>query len=89
MTHAGRPLKTAVFSAALMATLLTTGATALLLEIPDWWAPLMGGTGRKPFANGWSIFAVWSAMLIVWAGWACIFLVYWKQGGIATYKWAA
>ncbi|MCK5603500.1 hypothetical protein KAR91_16565, partial [Candidatus Pacearchaeota archaeon] len=42
MATVGRPLKSSVFAAALMATLLTTGLVALLLELPDWWGPLLG-----------------------------------------------
>ena len=35
----GKPLKTSVFAAALMATFLTTGFITLMLELPDWWQP--------------------------------------------------
>ena len=36
-TLAGRPMKRSIFSAALIASLLSVGVAATLLEIPDWW----------------------------------------------------
>ncbi len=70
----GRPLKSAVVSAAMMAMLLTVGAIALALEIPGWWEPLVE-TGSGPFRK-----KVWVGMLLLWVLWACIFFVYWRQG---------
>ena len=72
VTTVGRPLKSAVIAAALMATLLTIGMTALLLELPNWWEPAIGGS--------WGITGIWAAMLITWGVWAWIFFVYWRQG---------
>ncbi len=80
VTTVGRPLKSAVIAAALMAMLLTIGAIALLLELPDWWATIMGATDEDPFASGWGITGIWAAMLIAWGVWAGIFFVYWRQG---------
>ena len=79
VTTVGRPLKSAVIAAALMAMLLTIGAIALLLELPDWWATIMG-IDDDAFAGGWGITGVWAAMLVAWGVWAWIFFVYWKQG---------
>lgn len=75
MLTEGRPLKTSVFAAALMACLLTTGAVALILEIPDWWQPLQGD--EDDWLNPVIILSV---MAIIWGVWTCIFWRYWKQG---------
>jgi hypothetical protein len=80
VTTVGRPLRTAVIAAALMAMLLTIGAIALLLELPDWWATILGESDESPFAGGWGITGIWAAMLIAWGVWAWIFFVYWRQG---------
>ena len=72
VTTIGRPLKTAVLSAAIMAALLTTGLVALVLEIGDWWEPVI--------EEKWNIFYIWGAMLVVWGAWAWIFFAYWRQG---------
>ncbi len=80
VTAVGRPLKSAVIAAALMAMLLTIGAIALLLELPNWWAPIMGGIDDDAIAGGWGITGVWAAMLIAWGVWAWIFFIYWRQG---------
>lgn len=68
----GRPLTSAVISAAAMGMLLTVGVITLLLELPNLW--------KTVFKSGWGIAAVWSAMLLLWGAWALIFLVYWRQG---------
>ena len=70
----GRPLRSAVVAAAAMAMLLSVGAIALVLEIPDWWEP----AGMSD--NDWAIAEVWTAMLLLWVLWACIFFVYWRRG---------
>jgi hypothetical protein len=71
----GRPLKTSVFAAGVMAMLLTTGMISLLLELPNWWEKLMDVN------NGNLIFtSIYGTMFIIWGIWACIFFVYWKQG---------
>lgn len=36
-TLAGRPMKRSIYSAALIASLLSVGLAATLLEVPDWW----------------------------------------------------
>lgn len=69
----GRPLKTSVFAAAFMAMLLTIGAIALILEIPNWWEGLNKKSGDM------SHWYIWITMLVMWGAWAWIFHVYWKQ----------
>jgi len=57
-----------------MATLLTCGLIALLLELPDWWSPIMeAGDGR-------GVAGIWGVMIIMWSVWATIFFIYWRQG---------
>ena len=82
VTTIGRPLKSAVIAAALMAMLLTIGGIALLLELPNWWTPIMGmsADGDDSVAGGWGITGVWAAMLIAWGVWAWVFFLYWRQG---------
>lgn len=75
----GRPLKSAVFAAALMTAFLSVGVIALLLELPNWWSPIMGGE-EDAVADGWGITGVWAAMLIAWGVWAWLFFIYWRQG---------
>ena len=74
LTTEGRPLKSSVFAAALMSMLLTTGLISLLLEFPDWWEDIMDADSPIVIAS------VYITMFIIWAIWAWIFFVYWKQG---------
>ena len=74
MVTVGRPLKTSVFAAGVIAMLLTVGFVALLLELPNWWESIMS------VESYWGITCVWTTMLILWGIWAWIFFVYWKQG---------
>jgi hypothetical protein len=74
----GRPMKTSVFAAALMAMLLTTGMIALLLELPNWWQPVMEYEHESRFYPGHIM--IWIIMLVIWGAWSGIFFVYWKQG---------
>lgn len=67
-----RPLKTSIIAAACMAMLLTTGFVTTLLELPDWWFDIAFGVNH--------IYAIWAVMLVLWAGWALVFFVYWRQG---------
>lgn len=70
-----RPLRSAVVVAAAMATLLTVGIIALILEVPDWWETY---TNRgKPW---WRHGSIYGGMLAVWAAWTWVFFVYWRQG---------
>ena len=78
MATVGRPLKSSVFVAGLMATLLTTGFIALLLELPDWWQPLLGDKKDGFYVS--SSFIIWAVMLVLWAVWTWVFFVYWRQG---------
>ena len=74
LTTRGKPLKSAVIAAAGMAMLLTIGAVALILELPDWWEKLID---QESFGV-WVL--LWLAMLLVWLFWAWVFFVYWRQG---------
>ncbi|GEM_PF-971085 len=44
-TLAGRPMKRSIFAAALIASLLSVGALATILEIPDWWRYIVTTNG--------------------------------------------
>jgi hypothetical protein len=70
----GRPLKSAVIAAAAMAMLLTVGLIALLLELPDWWEPIIDPN------NPTVPVGVWAVMFLLWGLWACVFFVYWRGG---------
>lgn len=74
MATVGRPLKTSIFAAGVIAMLLTVGFVALLLELPNWWEDIMGADSY------WGIICVWITMLIIWGIWSWIFFVYWRQG---------
>ena len=74
LTTEGRPLKTSVFAAGVMAMLLTTGLISLLLEFPDWWQGIIGAESPVIIAS------VYVVMFVIWAIWAWIFFIYWKQG---------
>ena len=69
----GRPMRTSLFAAGLMAMLLTVGLVALVLEFPNKWEPLMD------YDNG-NRYYVMAAMGVIWGLWTCVFWVYWKQG---------
>jgi len=74
LAEQGRPLKSAVIAAALMAALLTTGLISLLMELPNWWQPTLEAH------DGWGIGYIWAGMLVVWGVWAAVFFIYWRQG---------
>lgn len=82
LTRSARPTKRSVIVAALMATLLSIGGIATLLQIPNWWRIVLkytspGGTdGDHDFPH----FGVWIAMALMWAGWSWVFFKYWRQG---------
>ncbi len=69
----GRPLKSAVIAAAVMAMLLTAGLISLLMELPNWWQPTMEAH------DGWGIVYIWAGMLVIWGIWAAVFFIYWRQ----------
>ena len=75
LTTQGRPLRSSVLIASAMAMLLSLGAIALILELPDVWSDWMD---EKEFLNA----APWmfGGMLIMWAFWFVIFAAYWRQG---------
>jgi hypothetical protein len=81
LTATGRPMRKSVFIAALVASLLSLGFLATLLEVPNWWTwiilrePVRSGNGPQP--------RVWPgvlALLVAWSLWAWVFWVYWRQG---------
>ncbi len=75
LTQEGKPLRSAVIGAGAMAMLLTVGAIALLLELPDWWAVELDS------ADHWRLaLRSWGGMLVIWVIWAWVFFVYWRQG---------
>ena len=74
MVTVGRPLKTSVFAAGVIAMLLTVGFITILLELPNWWQGIISADSY------WGIICVWIAMLIIWGIWSWIFFVYWRQG---------
>ena len=63
LTTEGRPLKSSVFAAGIMAMLLTTGMVSLLMEFPDWWQGLMKADSFLVIAS------VYGTMLIIWGAW--------------------
>jgi len=75
LTTTGRPLRSSVLIASAMAMLLTLGAVAVVLELPDLWADWMD---EKEFLNA----APWmfGGMIVVWSIWFVIFAAYWQQG---------
>jgi hypothetical protein len=74
LLNEGRPLKTSVFAAGVIAMFLTTDMISLLLEFPNWWEDLMDTDSIPVIAS------IYGIMLIIWGIWAGIFFVYWKQG---------
>ncbi len=68
----GRPMRSAIIAASAMAMLLTTGAITLVLEIPIRREGLL--------EEGMNVPWMWGTMLVVWAFWAWVFFVYWRQG---------
>lgn len=75
LTTDGKPLRSAVIAAGAMAMFLTAGAVTLLLEASDWWEP-----GWDP-PDGWRFaLSFYGGMLLIWAIWAWVFFVYWRQG---------
>jgi hypothetical protein len=69
-----RPMHSAIAVAAVMASLLTAGGVAFLLEIPDWWDD--PGRDFGPLAPTW----LWIALIPVWGLWAFLFWRYWRDG---------
>lgn len=70
----GRPLRSAVLAAAFMAMLLSVGFIALVLEIPNWWEPVI------EYGGWWDIIGLWGGMILIWAVWAFVFFAYWRRG---------
>lgn len=74
MVSEGRPLKSSVIAAGVMAMLLTVGLVACLLELPNWWENILDG-------DDWGgTIGVGVSMLAVWGFWTWVFFVYWRQG---------
>ena len=72
---APRPLWTSILAGAFMATLLSTGIAATLLELPNWWQDY-AGIGDKDHVGS---YVVWAGMLVIWAVWAWIFWLYGRE----------
>jgi len=70
----GRPLKSSIIAAGIMSMLLTTGLIALLLELPNWWEPIMNIDSHLQAILPWCV------MIVIWGVWTWIFFTYWKQG---------
>ncbi|HEG42507.1 MAG TPA: hypothetical protein ENH94_00510 [Phycisphaerales bacterium] len=74
MLTVGKPLRSSVIAAGVVAMLLTTGLIALLLELPNWWQEIVNAD------NTWGTFGIFASMLAIWGIWTWIFFVYWRQG---------
>jgi hypothetical protein len=70
----GRPLRSSVLAASIMAMLLTVGLISLLLEFPNWWQEIMESESRSV------VTAIYATMGVIWVAWAWVFFIYWKQG---------
>jgi hypothetical protein len=75
-TAAPRPRWHAVVAVAFVATLLCTAMVATLLELPNWWVPVLHANDRF-CPPPWNVLL---AMLGVWAVWSGVFFVYFRQG---------
>ena len=73
-----RPMLVSIIGAALMAMLLTVGAVATLLEIPNWWEEI------TPIKNDEFLPHLWQIMAWLWCLWAVIFYCYWRKGNRQT-----
>jgi len=73
----GRPMKSAVIAAAAMGMLLSVGLIALILEIPDVWAPFMERVDRQERTP---MLILFGGMGLSWAVWTVIFFAYWRRG---------
>jgi hypothetical protein len=73
----GRPMKAAIFSAAAMAMLLSVGLIALVLEVPDLWAPNMERIERNERGP---MILLYSGMAALWILWSLVFYAYWRSG---------
>lgn len=72
LTAEGRPLRSSVIVAALMAALLSAGAVSCLMELFGWWEPTMDDS----HAGTW----VGMSLVFLWAVWTTVFFVLWRQG---------
>lgn len=78
LASTSRPMRTAVIAAAFMAMMLTTGLIVTLFEMADWWEPILGQEMR-------GMYFVWGGMALLWAIWAVVLFIYWRQGD--RYTW--
>jgi len=74
MARKARPMRTAVVAAGFMAMLLSVGLMVTLMELPNWYAPLLDEDWPGTFAY------IWLAMAALWLVWTAVFWVYWRQG---------
>jgi hypothetical protein len=68
-----RPLWTSIIAAAFIAMLLSIGAIAIVMEIPDWWAQMADNLQLL-------LWPVWIAMAVLWIIWIVVFALYWRSG---------
>lgn len=80
MAKVGRPLKSSVIAGAFAAMLLTVGAIAIVMELPNWWEDFIMG-------NEVGFYGCWVGMALLWLIWGVVFWVYWKEGD--RYSWLA
>ncbi len=76
LTSKGRPMWSAVLAAAFMAMMLTVGLGAMILELGDWWAPLVESLFDP--APSYGLWGIWAAVFVIWGAWAAVFFMYWR-----------
>ena len=72
LSQTGRPFKSAVIAASFFAAILTFGAVATILELPDLW----GNTLTQYF----NFYTLQIPLAITWLFWTIIFYSYWRKG---------
>jgi len=85
LAESGRPMKTAIVTAAFLAMLLTGGLILTLLDVfnPDTATHIfdqLDGDGEHNSA----LIGFYLAGLLIWSLWAIIFYIYWRPGVQAT-----
>lgn len=80
LTATGTPMRRAIISAAFMAALLDIGLLAILLEVPDRWVPVAYRQRGQYGPDSPRVWLFGLVLAITWAGWAWLFLAYFKSG---------
>jgi hypothetical protein len=81
LTAQGRPTWLSLLVAAFLAMLLSVGAMATLLEIPDWWLSVSLARGKQgQIEHDIDLSFLWIVMSLLWILWAGVFAAYWRQG---------